>query len=775
MKQCIRNFRRQSTVGILNIFSLSVGVMVFIIIGLWTIDELSFDNFHKNKDRIYRVVTTTKSEKNGYIQMPFGQEAKDEIPAIEDMCRIMIWEHDYRIEGKWITGVRAFVTDPNFFSFFTFELKEGNPNTVFSTPHQIVISESAAEKYFPGINPVGKVINHGMGDAFTISGIMKDMPQNSSLQADFLYPFFGYIAKNDWYGAGNIVTYFLLHKGMNPPDLESSLQKILYRASDEFEKSKVTVGLESLNDLHFSTDVKHDAIISKENKSLILMFVFVAFIILTVSCINFTNLFISTSFIRVKSIGVKKTFGAGMSSLIREFYLETVCYVFIAIALGLYLAVLLTPIFNDFTQSALNIDFSSPQLYCFLAGLLVFATLLAGSFPAVYITRFNIIKALSGNFKGKRISFFQKSLIVFQLTTSIALMIVIIFMQRQVNYMTSHSLGFETENIICIKQTINDNIFRDNLLRQNSITDVTFKASSLTDWIEGAYINKTPSDEPVIVEVCRVGFNYFDFFNMEILLGENPFSPESPEGSNDVVINESLAKLLGFEQPVNQTIYRGDQIFVIKGIVSNAHTRSFHQDVGPQIYFKMPSNWFGVSFCKINGKENMQDALKLTEQEWKTLIYQYAPDYPFDCYFLEDTYNQLYSKEINAGKVLFFAMLITFIISIAGLFAMTYYATQRRVREIALRKIYGASLKDLFLLLNKDFLLWVSIAFIVASLIAYIWIQAWLTNYVVRTSLSIWVFVETGAIAVVITLLTTTYQTWKVATMNPVKTIKSNY
>jgi putative ABC transport system permease protein len=293
--------------------------------------------------------------------------------------------------------------------------------------------------------------------------------------------------------------------------------------------------------------------------------------------------------------------------------------------------------------------------------------------------------------------------------------------------------------------------------------------------VEGAYISKTPSDEPVIAEVCRVGFNYFDFFNMKILSGENPFSPESPEGSNEVLINESLAKLLGFEQAVNQTIYRNDQIFVIKGIVNNANTRSFHQDAGPQIYFKLRNNQLGVSFCKINGKENMQSALKITEQEWKTLMYPHVPDYPFDYYFLEDTYNQMYSKEVNAAKVLFFAMLITFIISIAGLFAMAYYATQRRIREIALRKIYGASLKNLFLLLNKNFMLWVGIAFILASPVAYFWLQAWLTNYVIRTPLSIWVFVETGLIALMITLLTTVYQTWKIATMNPVKTIKSNY
>jgi putative ABC transport system permease protein len=774
MKQFIRNFRKQKTVGTLNIFSLSVGVTVFIIVGLWTINELKFDNFHKNKDRIYRVVTTTKSEKSGFIQMPFGQEAKDEIPAIEDMCRIMIWEHDYRIDGVWITGVRAFVTDPNFFSFFTFELKEGNPNTVFSSPYQIVISESAAAKYFPDTNPVGKVINHGMGEGFTVSGIMKDMPKNSSMQADFVYPFFGQIANNDWFGAGNFVTYFLLHKEANPRDLESHLQKILYRVSDEFKTSEVTVGLESLNDLHFSTDIKHDALISKENKLVILMFAFVAFIILTVSCINFTNLFISISFIRAKSIGVKKTFGAGRSSLMREFYLETSYYVFIAIALGLYFATLLIPIFNDFTQSTLNIDFSSPQLYFLLVGLLIFTTLLAGSFPAIYITRFNIIKALSGNFKGKRISFFQKSLIVFQFTTSIALMIVIILMQKQVNYMISYNLGFDTKNIICVNKTISDNIFRDNLLRQNSITDVTFKASSLTDWVEGAYISKTPSNEPVIAEVCRVWFNYFDFFNMTLLSGENPFSPESPEDSNEVVVNESLAKLLGLEQPVNQIIYRGHLSYVIKGVVNDAHTSSFHQDVVPQIYFRLQNSRLGVSFCKINGKESMQ-ALKTAEQEWKTLMYPYAPDYPFDYYFLEDTYNQLYSREINASKVLFFAMLITFIISIAGLFAMAYYATQRRTREIALRKIYGASLKDLFILLNKDFLLWIGVAFIIASPIAYLWLQMWLTNYVVRAPLSILAFVETGLIAVIITLLTTTYQTWKVATMNPVKTIKSNY
>ena len=778
MKDFKRNFKKQRTVGLLNICSLSLGIMVAIIVGLWAINELSFDKFHKNEDRIYRSITTATLSENpvkiGSTFRPFGEQAKEELPAIEDMCRIIAHNGDIRIDDVLHLAVGTFMADPNFFSFFTFPLKEGDPNQVLSAPDRVVISESAAKKYFPEQEPLGQIIKY-QGQDFAVSGVMKNMSKNSSMKTDFVFPFFGWRAEAGWGQNDDNITFFRLYEGVKPESLAEPLTQLSYRKFEMFKNFGATYSLEALTEMHFSQGMMFDPII-KGNKSLVMVFVITALAILIISCINFTNLLVSTSFLRAKAIGVKKTVGAKNYQLMREFYLETACYVLIAIGIGLALADLIMPVFNNFTQSQITLDFTKPQIYLFLAALSVFVVLLAGSFPALYMTRFNVLETLKGKFKGKKMSLFQESLVITQFAASIALLIVVAFMQKQINYILSYDLGFDKDNVIYVP--CRDG-FRQNyqalegeFLQEPSITAVSRKNALPTDWTQGWSINRVPSDnmQPVLMEMCRVNHDYFDFFDMKIVDGENPFFLEAPD-LTDVVINESAAKVLGYEHPVGEMIEPdGDgRRFAIRGVVRNAHTKSLHQVVDPQVYFKLTENewWNPVIFFKING--NPQRAIAFIEQKWK----EREAEYPFEYHFLDDTYQQLYTSEMNSGKVFSFAMLISLMITVAGLFAMAYYATQRRMKEVAIRKVYGASLKDIFVLLNKSFVIWVGIAFVIACPVAYYGLQKWLGGFVIKTPLNIWIFLLVGVIALLITLLTTCYQTWKVATENPVKYLKA--
>ena len=777
MKEFFRNFKKQRTVGLLNICSLSLGVMVSIVIGLWAMNELSFDRFHKNKDRIYRTVTnyTLNGEpvRLAGTYRPFGEQAKEELPVIEEMCRIYIQNQDISVDNLLHLDVRSFVTDPNFFTFFTFSVKEGDPVLLLNSPDKVVISETAASRYFPGQNPIGKIIKC-KGNDFAVSGIMKDMPKNSSLQADFVFPFFGWYAETAWGNMDSYLTFFLLQEGVAADGLTEPLTKILHDNVGSLKKMGTTLTLESLADMHFSGPI-FDWVI-KGNKSLVMIFVLMALIILIVSCINFINLFVSTSFIRAKTIGIKKTVGAKRMRLIREFYRETACYVFIAISVGLALTHLIMPVFNNFTQSNLTLDFTSQQLYVFLAVLFVFVVLLAGSFPALYMMRFNPLETLKGTFKGKKVSFFQKSLTITQFAASLVLLIVVAFMQKQVNYMISYDLGFNVNHVIHVQGRKN---FKQNFkalegefLAEPTIKSVTMRNQLPVDWSNGWAINKLPLDNtpPVSMDVCWVSPNHFDFFEIEIMDGENPFFYESTT-RYDVIINESAVRILGLEQPVGAMISNGgDSRFTVRGVARNAYTRSLRQDVDPQIYIKYPEDAPSMNvvfFFKIEG--DPQRAITFIERKWK----EHEAEYPFVYHFLDDTYRQLYTAEKNAGKVFAFAMLITLMITVAGLFAMVYYATQRRMKEVAIRKVYGASLKDIFTLLNKSFMLWVAIAFAIACPVAYYGLHKWLYGFVVKTSLNVWVFLLTGLVAFLITLLTTGYQTWKVATTNPVESIKN--
>jgi len=778
MKIFIRNFKKQRTVGLLNICSLSLGIMVAVVVGLWAINELSFDRFHKNNDRIYRTVLNANLSGNqvrlGSAFRPFGEQAKDEFPVIEDMCRVLNQNDDIRIDNELYLSVPTFMTDSNFFSFFTFPLKVGDKSQVLSSPDRVVISESAAARYFPNQDPMGQIIKYRGRDC-AVSGIMKDMPRNSSLQTDFVFPFFGWWGESDWGNMDAYLTFFLIQKGVTPESLAEPLTQFSYRKFELYKNFGVTYSLEPLTDMHFSSGMMMDYVI-KGNISLVMTFVLTALVILIISCINFANLFVSTSFIRSKAIGIKKTLGAKRLFLMREFYWETACYVLLSIGVGLFLAKTVLPVFNDFTQSRLILDFGTPVIYIFLSALLVVVVLLAGSFPALYMTRFNVIETIKGKFKGKRMSVLQKCLVITQFTASIALLIVVAFMQKQVNYILAYDLGFDKEHVIYMHAR--DNFGRNykslegELLQEPSITAVSRKNGLPTNWSNGWSIKKVPDDhtQPILMEKCNVNENYFDFFDMKIIDGENPFFLES-SALTDVVINESAARLLGYENPVGEMIEADGQgnKYTIRGVVRNAHTKSLHQAVDPQVYFKVSENnwWEPVLFFKVNG--DPQRAIAFIEQKWK----EREAEYPFVYHFLDDTYKQLYTSEVNAGKVFGFAMLIALLITVAGLFAMAYYATQRRVREIAIRKVYGATLKDIFVLLNKNFVLWVVIAFAIACPIAYYGLQKWLSSFAVKTSLNIWLFLLVGVVALLITLLTTGYQTWKAAMANPVEGIKS--
>jgi putative ABC transport system permease protein len=776
MKQFIRNFNKQKVVGLLNISSLSLGIMVAVMVGLWAMNELSFDNFHKNKEKIYRInlhVTVNDAPtKSGSTFKPLGEIAAATLPQIEDMSRVILFSGGIKIDNVNYAETRFYVADPNFFSFFSFSLKEGDLKEILSAPDKAIISESAATKYFPGQNPMGQsfeVYDH----IFTVSGIMKDMPKNSSLQSDFILPSFGQFADHNWGNWDGYVTFFSISNGSDLKAIEESITQMVYDGVEGFKYLGAKMTLEPMKEMHFSTGFLNGDSIVKGNKSLVMVFVLIALVILIISCINFTNLFISTSFLRAKTIGIKKSQGAEKSALISNFYIETACYVLISIVLGIFLAYLALPIFNGFTQTNLSIDPFSPQLYLFLAVLFVFTVLLAGTFPALYMTKFNPIQTLGGKFKGKNISVFQKSLIIIQFSASIALLIVVGFMQKQVDFMVNHDLGFDKENVFYVygheKFAENYDAFRDDLLRNPSILDVTRKNSLPTQWMNGWGIRNENSSDLIIMEVNFVKPNYFEFMNMQLIEGENPFYLESNDSITPVIINESALKLLNLESPIDQIIIANNyQYMIIKGVIRNANIRSLRDEIDPQVYIKLSdkSNWYPL-FFKYAG--NPQQPIQIIRQKWE----ESEPDAPFEYHFLTDTYKELYASEMSSEKVLAFAMLITFIISIAGLFAMAFYVTQRRIKEIGLRKINGATLQDLLLLLNKDFVIWVLISFVIAAPIAYFSLQSWLSGFTVKTALSIWLFGLVGIIALAVALLTTSFQTWKVATMNPVKTLKN--
>lgn len=769
-----RNLQKQKTVGILSIGSLAVAIAVVILIGLWAVNEFSYDGFHRDKDKMYRVtgqvMLNGELAKIGATYKRLGDDALRMFPEIEAMCRVAPSSGDITVSDVVYPGKSFLQADSSFFSFFSFALKAGNPSTCLSAPDGLVIDEYAANSYFPGENPLGKTIRLD-GKDFTVVGLMRNMPENSHLQSHIVAPFTGYWAEDLDYGTSDaFMTYFKIPDPAVIAKMEKGMTELIRQANPIFQQMSFEYQLQALEDIYFDNTLKFDNIVHG-NKSLVLVFLLTAFVILAIACINFINLFVSTSFLRAKTIGVRKTYGADRKMLIGAFYKETFYYVVLAAAAGTMLATWALPLFNRLADYRLVIDHSSPLLYGFLAAIVVVVMLAAGTFPAFYMTKFNTVETLKGQFKGKNLSFLQKGLIIIQFTAAIVFLISVFFIEKQVKYMIRKDLGFDKENIFYLADRggfcKNYDAFCHEMLAHPSIVDITLKDAEPLGWCRGDVVGKPGSDQNYLMEFCQIKPNYFRLMGMKMKEGRE-FAENAGDSLNYCIINETAARMLEFPHAAGERLAANGGYYTVLGVVKDAYTKSLHQAVDPQIYFPYTGTYgYPIIFFKVQG--DPQEAIRAVRAKWNDL----NPGKPFDYAFLDDSYAQLYKAETNAGNILGVAMAITLVISVAGLFAMAYYATQRRLKEIGVRKVNGASVKELLLILNRDFFVWVGISFLLACPIAYLFVKSWLEGFVERTALSWWVFLSAGAVTFFVTLLTVSYQTWQAANVNPVKVLKS--
>lgn len=769
-----RNLQKQKTVGVLSIGSLAVAIAVVVLIGLWSVNEFSFDGFHRDKDKMYRIneriMLNGELAKTGATYKCAGEDALRMFPEIEAMCRVAPLTCDITVGDVLYPGRNVFEVDSSFFSFFSFTLKAGNPLTCLSAPDGLVIDEYAANSYFPGENPMGKIIRMD-GKDFTVVGLMENMPANSHLQAHVVAPFTGYWAQNLEYGSSDVfITYFKIPNPAFVSKIEKGMTDAIYEANPLFKQISFEYLLQPLRDVYFDNTLKFDNVVHG-NKSLVMVFMLTAFVILVIACINFINLFISTSFLRAKSIGVRKTHGADKGMLIGEFYKETLYYVILAAVAGMVLAMVALPLFNRLADYQLKIDFASPLLYGFLAAIVFVVMLAAGTFPAFYMTKFNTVETLKGQFKGKNLSFLQKGLIITQFTAAIVILISVFFIEKQVEYMIHKDLGFDREHVFYVADRggilKNYDSFCDEMLAHPSIAGVTLKDTDPLGWCRGDAVGKPGSDQEYLMEFCQIRPNYFRIMGMGMKEGQE-FAERAGDSLNYCIINETAARMLEFTNAVGERVKANGDYYTVVGVVKDAYTKSLHQAVDPQIYFPYEGAWgFPTVLFKVQG--DPQEAIRFVQAKWNDL----NPGKPFDYHFLDSTYAQLYKAETNAGNILGVAMMITLIISVAGLFAMAYYTTQRRLKEVGVRKVNGASVKELLLILNRDFFVWVGLSFLLACPIAYLFVQNWLEGFVERTALSWWVFLLAGVVTFFVTLLTVSYQTWQAANVNPVKVLKS--
>jgi putative ABC transport system permease protein len=787
LKIAFRNLWRHRVFSFINILGLTVGMTACFLIFMYVRFELTYDSFHTKADRIYRVVcdikTPTETINADRPSFAVPPNAKKEFPEIQAAVRVMndnilVRKGDIKFEEK-----NSIWVDSAFFNVFDFKLLKGNPQTAVKEPFSVVFSESTAKKYFGKEDPMGKTLLM-TGDAFpvTVTGIMKDIPENSQIKADMVLSFstitmkFDSALDNQWgnYGAQ---AYFLLTTGTNGKALEKKLPAFLERRNGkEMKEGQMypTLFLEPLKDVYLRS-TRNGSVTGNINN--VYIFSVIAVFILLIACINFINLTTARSSERAKEVGIRKVVGAAKFQLARQFIGESVLLCIIAFLLTLALSALLLPSFNQLAGKTISSGiFANTTYIVFLFIAAIGIGLLAGIYPAFVLTSFKPILVLKGRFAtGTRGILLRKGLVISQFAISTALIIGTIIVYSQMSYMRNRNLGFKKDQMLVI-DTNGDkgkDAFRLAISELPNVKATALSSSVPGSGNPGAYseIENTKGELQIAnLDLYFVDFDYIPFYGMKVVAGR-PFAREfTTDSTQAMVLNEAAVKMFGYSSPekaIGRRFKQWGREGKIIGVIKDFHFRSLQQPIKPLSMRIEPNRW-GLLSVNVNAT-NLKTTLASIESKWKSIV----PTRPFSYYFLDEFFNRQYKGEEQFGKLFLNFAILAIFISCLGLLGLASYSTMQRVKEIGIRKVLGASVPSILNLLSKDFLKLVIISFFVAAPVSWYVMDKWLRDFSYRVSISWWIFALAASIAVVIALVTISFQAVRAAAANPVKSLRT--
>jgi len=785
LKIALRNIKRHRGYSFINITGLAIGMTCTILILLWVQDELSFDRFHKNGDYLYRVIQDIQFTDHrthwAITQGPLGPSLKEDFPEIVDFTRIRYRGFRFKYADK-IFDERVCMADNSILEMFTFPLVQGDPKTALIEPNNIVLSEEMAEKYFGGENPIGKTIKADDRYDFHVKGVFKKIPINSHLQFDFLIPFIfgrelGYTV-DTWNNSG-FSTYVMLAKTTSVENVIEKISDYLKTKPTLEENSKLM--LQPLKRVHlyshYDFDFRHGDI------KYVMIFSVVALFILLIACFNFMNLATARAGNRAKEIGMRKVAGAYKRNIIYQFFGEAIFLSLIALFFAIIFVELLLPTFNELSGKELLLNFTSnPLTLIGLIGISLITGIISGSYPALVLSSFNPVEILKGvggttnvSSSSKKGSLFRKVLVVSQFAISIMLFIGTIVVYNQLLFMRNKKLGYEKEHLLMswmrgdMPQQFE--AVKNELLKNPDILNVTAVFSpptygyvfSNTLW---HWEGQNPSEE-ILFRCNLVNYDYFKTFGLKLVAGR-PFSKEFATDTNAVIINETAMKAMGLENPVGKRLAYQDGEFNIEiiGVVKDYHFRSLHQRIEPHILI-LNTDATQLLCARILGTD-IPRTINEVEQVWK----KFAPDFPFEYNFLDESLDNLYRPEMRISKIFRYFTILAIFISCLGLFGLASFMAEQRTKEIGIRKVLGASVPGIVLLLSKEFGKWVLVANVIAWPIAWYGMSKWLQNFAYRTNITWTAFIMSAGIALLIALLTVSYQSIKAALANPVQSLR---
>ena len=774
-----RNIFRNKLFSAVNILGLAFGICSALMIFLWVKDELEVDHFHANVDRLYRVMENQQySDGKRYTFAstpgPMAPFIKDKFPEIERASRFT-WDVNnlFQLEEKSFYENGKYV-DPDFLSMFSFPLVSGNAETALTDKSSIVITEELATKYFGKEDAVGKVLLLNTKSSFTVTGVLKSLPKNSSIKFDYLLPFqFFWDENKNWlesWGNNNIRTFVLLKSGTNQVDFSS---KFKHEIKEHEKETNVELFIQPVGDMYLHGDFDN-GVQSGGRIEYVRIFFIVAVFVLVIACINFMNLSTAQATKRAKEVGLRKVIGAVPSQLFRQFMGESFVTVCLGACIALLLCVIFLPVFNEITGKALSLNLLDKQIVFIFLGIIIFTAFAAGSYPALFVSEFKPVQVLKGQLKsGSSAATFRKGLVVLQFSLSIILIICTTVVFRQMNFMENRDIGFERDNVFYAWMDGDVRpkyeTFRARLLSQPGIESVT-AASQVPISIGNSTSNlqwqgKDP-DARILFTNIDVDYEFIQSLKMEMAEGRS-FERSRISDTANYIVNEKAAEKFGFKDgTADQDLTMWESKGKIVGVVKDFNFGSLHSQVEPLVMRLKPDNVYCVM---VRVKPNEAAAgLQSAEKLWK----EYAPGYPFKYSFLNQDWEEFYKAEAQQGKVFNTLAMLSIFISCLGLFGLSAFSAERRTKELGIRKTLGASMPGLIQLMGREFTVLVIIAASIGCPIGWYLMDSWLGKYAYHVEVGIITLLLSAAICLVISLATISYHSIRVAASDPVKSLR---
>jgi putative ABC transport system permease protein len=767
LKIAFRVFKKHKGYSFINITGLAVGIACCVLILLWVQDELSFDRFHENYDEIYRTTLNLEGRWTGSSPWALAPILKREYPEVQSATRYRNNDILFTYEDKSFNEATAFV-DPDFFDIFNYPWVKGSQNPPLPTLNSVVITERTAKKYFGSDDPLGKALTANNRTKLTITGVIKDVPSNSTLEFDILASInlFGEETLNSW--ALESGSFILLQKNASPDALQEKIEGITMEY-DKRTNETVTTHIQPLSRMHLYSLGGGGSIIY------IYIFSTIAIFILVIACINFMNLSTARGSTRAKEVGMRKVVGARRNHLINQFYGESFLLSFISLAIALALVYLFLPAFNNLAQKSLKLNLGRNfPIILGLMGITFFTGIVSGSYPALFLSAFRPVNVIKGShFVRSSRPLFRKVLVVTQFTIAIVLIIGTIVTAKQLNYIRKKDLGFNRQHIISLPMNpaLQENFesFKNEALSHHSVIHVTSASNMPTRVgnINPVYWEGRGPEQYETMRFIACDYDYIKTFEMEIVQGRD-FSRDYPTDNQNYIVNEEAAKFIGFENPVGKLFSIWQNEGQIIGVVKNFHSRPLHNTIEPLVLTLAQQNWGpNYVFLKI-GPENISQTIADVEKTWK----KFAPHFPFDFLFLDDAFEQLYRTDQRTGTIFRYFAILAIFISCLGIFGLAAFMVEQRTKEIGIRKVLGASISGVISLISREFVILLTAANLIAWPIAYFLMKRMLNNYAYRTNITLWIFLVAGVLAFTIALLTVSYQAFKAARTDPARALR---